>query len=105
MNPKANDEFIIIYKKPVTTKKIHIETGHPSTKKDILQHGVLAISNTFQKGVEQTNCTKYKVIANFTEGICHLDLTQYHLPLKCLKILVTGSQDDWLVIHKIYIQN
>ena len=108
-NPKINDTFFVLFTKPVTLAKLAIETGHPLQRNDYLRHGQVDVSlSAIMTDVTQPvacQCKDYVTLGKFQEG--RFEQTKLdsiiNFPVKCLRILITKSQEEWIIIHQIAV--
>ncbi len=105
--PKANDTFLVVFRTALPLNKVSIETGHQLQMNDYLRHGQVDVS----PGLDLTSnggtkCHNYQYLGVFVDG--HFEdnnlQSKVSFPIKCLRILVTKSQEEWLIIHKILVQ-
>ena len=106
-NPTQGDEFAVIFNNPVALKKVKVETGHPFQKNDYLRHGVLEASPTLMatpaSALGRCNCTNYVTLGNFTEGSLEVNNLKLNFPVKCLRIRITKTQEEWLIVYQIAV--
>ncbi|XP_013782940.1 alpha-1,3-mannosyl-glycoprotein 4-beta-N-acetylglucosaminyltransferase C-like isoform X1 [Limulus polyphemus] len=103
MAPKANDTLDIIFHEPQNVTKIYIMSGSNDHVNDILVNGVLQVSPHFINLVSdyKAECENFVPVAGFEKGIVNVTLSNFLT--QCVRIKVTMTQKNWLVISEIAI--
>lgn len=101
--PSSGSSFTVVLKQAAPIVRIQIHTGSEQRKGDYLQAGLVQLGT--QKKKDGKGCTSYTPIGLFERG--HFDKrglenSTISAP-ECVRILVTRSQSDWLIISSISI--
>ncbi|XP_030076446.1 alpha-1,3-mannosyl-glycoprotein 4-beta-N-acetylglucosaminyltransferase C [Microcaecilia unicolor] len=103
ISPVATDYFTIVFNVAVRITRVKVETGSKERPTDYLQSGQLSLGQNWSK--TDKNCTRYLHIGSFSNG--HFDKKEIeklaNFPVECVKITVTTSQTEWLIIRSINI--
>lgn len=100
-DPGKGKYYRIIYDKPLNISRIIVSTGDRMKKKDILNHGSLAVGKTQQ-------CNNLTVVADFVAGYIDTLIQGVTFPplsenIHCVSIDIRKPQKNWLVIDKISV--
>lgn len=95
--------FLVAFEKPVSLSRIVIQTGQDGV--DILQSADVELGETAVKTNNRPECTEYHNIGVLNQGCFELqDIHQtVNRLVSCLKITVTASQSNWVVIRNIQV--
>ena len=107
-NIKKGDTVYVLFDQPVYIQRIFIKTGSQKHPSDTLLSGRVDISSRAlsadpAKGVI---CTDYKPVGTLTNGGLDVDKLNDTYPMmatRCVRILVTEDQRNWLIIHQIAV--
>ncbi|CAH1783373.1 unnamed protein product [Owenia fusiformis] len=105
-SPKAGDSIYVIFNQPARIKSVHILTGTNAHKKDILKNGRAEIAEELLSSPgSKVKCSPFIPICEFTKGECISDskVFQNQSSTKCLKIIVTSDQNEWLAVKEIAV--
>ena len=94
------DDFIDIeFMSPTEVRKVFVDTGANFAARDQLKHGILQAF--FQnKTMEEAGCKNFETIGYFQQGKVEV-FVEGNKKVNCLRILVTGGQDEWLLVREI----
>ncbi|HZZ44027.1 MAG TPA: glycoside hydrolase family 20 zincin-like fold domain-containing protein [Tepidisphaeraceae bacterium] len=87
--PKRGQTFTVSLNTPAKFTKIAARTGHPTLHRDILEHGVLEVSNGHE----------WQTVAEFKDGAASGAAPD--MEIKSIRIRVTDGQTGWLAIQEI----
>ncbi|XP_072419358.1 alpha-1,3-mannosyl-glycoprotein 4-beta-N-acetylglucosaminyltransferase C-like [Chiloscyllium punctatum] len=104
-SPSTGDYFSIVFMKPMNVTRIHVVTGSEDRHNDILHSGILEVGKNpkiMQKGKD---CSDYVKLNEFQKGLFDKkDInTIIDFSVDCVRISITNSQKDWLIIRSISI--
>ncbi|XP_046725722.1 alpha-1,3-mannosyl-glycoprotein 4-beta-N-acetylglucosaminyltransferase C isoform X2 [Silurus meridionalis] len=95
--------FLMAFEKPAMISRIVIQTGQDG--KDTLQSAEVELGESVLKTSNGVECTEIHNLGILNKG--YFELENIHQTLNrsvlCLKIRVTASQLDWVIIRKIQI--
>lgn len=103
----------VVFNETQFLKRIYIATGTETRPHDILHRGIVEVSPSSPKKVTQGTdkmgpeqlCGVFERIAYFYEGTVDVGTlaTAITYKVKCVRVLVTKSQTDWLVMRYFLI--
>ncbi|XP_015244559.1 PREDICTED: alpha-1,3-mannosyl-glycoprotein 4-beta-N-acetylglucosaminyltransferase C-like [Cyprinodon variegatus] len=98
-SPERGDHLTVVFVEPTVVTGILVETG--SGGKDLLDSGQLELG----RDVKEKSCKSFQPIGEFKSGKFEMRGVDKLLSSasSCLRILVTASQKDWLIVRKIRI--
>ncbi|XP_006275828.1 alpha-1,6-mannosyl-glycoprotein 4-beta-N-acetylglucosaminyltransferase-like [Alligator mississippiensis] len=102
-SPTAGSHFTLVFHQPAHISCISIHTGSPERQSDYLHMGTVELGTQWQKNLKA--CITYTPIGTFKMG----NFEQKGLEngrgssVECVRIQVTQSQSEWLIIHSISI--
>ncbi|XP_043565643.1 alpha-1,3-mannosyl-glycoprotein 4-beta-N-acetylglucosaminyltransferase C isoform X1 [Chiloscyllium plagiosum] len=101
----AGDYFLIVLDKPTKIDKLKIQTGTDDRQNDILHHGALEVGQNVQIAKKGKQCSSYVKLGEFQHGNIEIkDIGhKVEFDIHCIRILVTESQKEWLIIRSISI--
>ncbi|XP_041132303.1 alpha-1,3-mannosyl-glycoprotein 4-beta-N-acetylglucosaminyltransferase C-like [Polyodon spathula] len=101
----SGNYILVIFKQPVLLKRVHIVTGSPEYKQDILQSGYVEVGWGTTKESGKVTCKNGTRIGDFSEGKLDVDYLNKTITHKvgCLGIQVTKTQLKWILIKQIDI--
>ncbi|XP_048840129.1 alpha-1,3-mannosyl-glycoprotein 4-beta-N-acetylglucosaminyltransferase C-like isoform X2 [Brienomyrus brachyistius] len=104
-NPSAGNHFTLVFRSPVAPKRILIRTGAPDSKKDILVSADVEVGSDPVRTDKVPRCSKYFKLGSLVDGQFEKKDFEKDVAsaLSCLRILVSQSQEQWVIIHKIQI--
>ena len=110
---RTDDYYMVVFNTSQYVKAISIETGLVSTQDkkltDYLRKGIVEVSYDGNNHLDNSDCHIFMPIGEFVAGQFKLvdipKMTLVNKPMKCIRIVVTESQKDWLVIYQISVQN
>ncbi|KAM9444847.1 alpha-1,3-mannosyl-glycoprotein 4-beta-N-acetylglucosaminyltransferase C isoform 1-T2 [Clarias gariepinus] len=99
----AGNFFLVVFEQPVVLSHIVIETGNDG--KDILQAGEVEVGESVVRTSSGAECTERHNLGVLNMGSFELQNIEQTLnrPVLCLKIRVTESQTNWVIIRKIQV--
>ncbi|XP_078583872.1 alpha-1,6-mannosyl-glycoprotein 4-beta-N-acetylglucosaminyltransferase-like [Branchiostoma floridae x Branchiostoma japonicum] len=108
--PKVGQAFFVLFEKRAALSRIVVETGSEEHPKDILEQGTLEVSTKLlppavnQSADATPNCADYTKIGNFLNGRFEMSTQGGEpVPVKCLKVTVTGDQKMWILVREIAV--
>ena len=107
--PKQGDYVTVTLDEPSKLRRIYVETGLDSFKRDVFNHAVLELS--YSKNTKTKQCAEYGVVSSFEDKsvivISNDDAkTSDYLikPVHCINIRVTKNCRQWTSIKTLIIQ-
>lgn len=108
--PKINDTVAVVFLNSIRLKRAAVLTGTPEHAGDVLQEGVLevALEKTAlppDERDESVACKSWKEIGKFHGGevdVKGLENT-LSLPIHCLRVRVTGKQQNWIIFRELAV--
>nr|XP_033806927.1 alpha-1,3-mannosyl-glycoprotein 4-beta-N-acetylglucosaminyltransferase C [Geotrypetes seraphini]XP_033806928.1 alpha-1,3-mannosyl-glycoprotein 4-beta-N-acetylglucosaminyltransferase C [Geotrypetes seraphini]XP_033806929.1 alpha-1,3-mannosyl-glycoprotein 4-beta-N-acetylglucosaminyltransferase C [Geotrypetes seraphini]XP_033806930.1 alpha-1,3-mannosyl-glycoprotein 4-beta-N-acetylglucosaminyltransferase C [Geotrypetes seraphini]XP_033806932.1 alpha-1,3-mannosyl-glycoprotein 4-beta-N-acetylgluco len=103
--PSSGDFYQIIFENPIKISKIKVCTGTEDRQNDILHHGILEVGERITGTKSGRHCSTYLRLGEFRQGnfeISDVDL-KVLFDIDCMRILVTKSQKEWLIVRSISI--
>ena len=103
---KINDSVIIRFDSAVNVKQVFVDTGSNFAQEDWLKSGVLQASFVSKSnsdalhGASSSNCEHFETIAAFEQGRANITF-EIAKQTRCLRILVTKNQFQWLFLREI----
>ena len=103
---KSNDSVIVKFDTAVQVKQVFVDTGSNLATRDWLKSGVLQasfLSSDHKARPHRTNsssCGDFQTITAFKQGRANITYENFKDTV-CLRILVTGSQTEWLFLREI----
>ncbi|XP_030623677.1 alpha-1,3-mannosyl-glycoprotein 4-beta-N-acetylglucosaminyltransferase C [Chanos chanos] len=96
--------FMVVLHTPVKLSRILIKTGSED-KKDILSSAVVELGETVVRTEGSPKCFGFHKLGVLEGGrFEQRDISgTFHVPVSCLRIRVTDSQLDWVIIQNIQI--
>ncbi|XP_063294019.1 alpha-1,3-mannosyl-glycoprotein 4-beta-N-acetylglucosaminyltransferase C-like [Pelobates fuscus] len=101
-NVKKGDYFTMIFQDTVNIEIIHVLTGSPDHPGDILQTGFLELGSGKTKDKGGESCKVFRKIGEFINGEVLVKMEKDDKS-DCLRIYVSASQNQWLIIQKVGI--
>ncbi|XP_025757128.1 alpha-1,3-mannosyl-glycoprotein 4-beta-N-acetylglucosaminyltransferase C isoform X4 [Oreochromis niloticus] len=101
--PEKGNYLTVVFAEPTVVTGIFVETG--SGGKDILESGEVEMGHNVVATDKEKSCTEFESVGAFENGkfkMQELD-KKYSSASSCLKIKITATQKDWLIITKIRI--
>ncbi|XP_072448602.1 alpha-1,6-mannosyl-glycoprotein 4-beta-N-acetylglucosaminyltransferase-like isoform X1 [Chiloscyllium punctatum] len=104
-SPKEGNYFLVVLESPVKITKIRVWTGSPEHKGDILHSGNLQVGRDKTTENGHQSCKTYHQLGTFNAGKFEMENVTNHIsePMKCIQVLVTEDQTDWLIISEVNI--
>ncbi|XP_003212894.1 alpha-1,6-mannosyl-glycoprotein 4-beta-N-acetylglucosaminyltransferase [Meleagris gallopavo] len=102
-NPAAGSIFCIVFHQPARVTRVRVQTGSNERHGDFLHAGVLELGQ--RRRADGRDCSVYTTVGTFEKG----NLERRGLekgapnPVECVRIRVTQSQSEWLIIQSIDI--
>ncbi|XP_069133010.1 alpha-1,3-mannosyl-glycoprotein 4-beta-N-acetylglucosaminyltransferase C-like isoform X2 [Argopecten irradians] len=98
-DPRKRSFYEIVYRWPMTIKKIIISTGDAKNRKDSL------ITGSVRVGESEPCHLKGHLLGNFVAGEFDSEIIGSKIPpgIKCIAIVVISSQTGWLIIRDIAV--
>ncbi|KAK6487888.1 alpha-1,3-mannosyl-glycoprotein 4-beta-N-acetylglucosaminyltransferase C-like [Huso huso] len=102
-SPSTGDFFIIVFNKSTKITKIKITTGTDDRQNDILHHGVLEVGEKVIGTKKGKKCSTYITLGEFKNGQVEAQEIEHKITfdIECVRIVVTASQKEWLIIRSI----
>nr|XP_033774147.1 alpha-1,3-mannosyl-glycoprotein 4-beta-N-acetylglucosaminyltransferase C-like isoform X2 [Geotrypetes seraphini]XP_033774149.1 alpha-1,3-mannosyl-glycoprotein 4-beta-N-acetylglucosaminyltransferase C-like isoform X2 [Geotrypetes seraphini] len=101
-SPVATDYFTVVFSEAVRIARVKVKTGSYDRPTDYLRSGRLSLGQNWSK--DNKDCEQYLHIGSFSS---HFDKKGIEIrakfPIKCVKITVTESQTEWLIIQTVNI--
>ena len=100
---KKGDFIDIEFTSPTEVRKVFVDTGANFAVKDQLKHGILQASfqnETTKEAGHSGTCKNFQTIGYFQRGKVEV-FVERNRNVNCLRILVTGDQDQWLLVREI----
>ncbi|NXJ05074.1 MGT4C acetylglucosaminyltransferase, partial [Odontophorus gujanensis] len=100
-NPAVGSVFCVVFHQPAHVTRVRVRTGSSERRGDFLRAGVLELGRG--RRADGRDCSVYITVGNFEKG----NLEQRELekragsPVECVRIRVTQSQNEWLIIQSI----
>ncbi|XP_078392125.1 alpha-1,3-mannosyl-glycoprotein 4-beta-N-acetylglucosaminyltransferase C-like [Cetorhinus maximus] len=104
-SPSTGDYFTIVFLKPMNVTRIHVVTGSEDRHNDVLHSGILEIGKNPKATQKSKDCSEYVKLNEFQKGLCDKkDISSIiDFSADCVRIYITNSQKDWLIIRSISI--
>ncbi|XP_031464376.1 alpha-1,6-mannosyl-glycoprotein 4-beta-N-acetylglucosaminyltransferase isoform X1 [Phasianus colchicus] len=102
-NPAAGSIFCVVFHQPARVTRVRVQTGSSERHGDFLRAGVLELGQ--RRRADGRDCSVYTTVGTFEKG----NLERWELekgapnPVECVRIRVTQSQSEWLIIQSIDI--
>ncbi|CAM5120071.1 alpha-1,6-mannosyl-glycoprotein 4-beta-N-acetylglucosaminyltransferase-like isoform X2 [Natator depressus] len=101
--PAAGSHFTIVFHQPARISRLQVHTGSKERHSDYLHAGAMELGR--QRQGNGTGCALYTRVGAFEKG--HFDRRGLEnstmATTECVRILVTESQSEWLIIRSISI--
>ena len=98
---KKGDFVDIEFTSPTEVRKVFVDTGANFAARDQLKHGILQASyKTMEVNGRSSMCKNFETIGYFQRGKVEV-FVEGNRKVNCLRILVTGGQDEWLLVREI----
>ncbi|KAM3616985.1 uncharacterized protein V6R79_000625 [Siganus canaliculatus] len=102
--PEKGNYLTVVFKDPVVVTGIVVETG--SGGKDVLESAQVELGHdVVTTQTSEKSCKEFQSVGVLEKGrfeVHQVDKTYNHVS-SCLRILVTASQNDWVIIRKVRI--
>ncbi|XP_050812236.1 alpha-1,6-mannosyl-glycoprotein 4-beta-N-acetylglucosaminyltransferase-like [Gopherus flavomarginatus] len=102
-SPSAGSHFTIMFRQPARISRLQVHTGSEERHTDYLHSGTVELGS--QQQGKGKGCSTYTHVGAFEKG--HFDRTGLENSTaatpECVRILVTESQSEWLIIRSISI--
>ncbi|XP_048449251.1 alpha-1,3-mannosyl-glycoprotein 4-beta-N-acetylglucosaminyltransferase C-like [Rhincodon typus] len=104
-SPSTGDYFTIVFMKPMNVTRIHVVTGSEDRHNDILHSGILEVGKNLKVTQKGKDCSDYVKLNAFQKGLFDKkDInTVIDFSVDCVRVFITNSQKDWLIIRSISI--
>ncbi|XP_024052680.2 alpha-1,3-mannosyl-glycoprotein 4-beta-N-acetylglucosaminyltransferase C-like [Terrapene carolina triunguis] len=104
-NVTSGSSFTIVFETPIILQKLQIYTGSAEYKRDILYSGYVELGTVKIKENDSATCRIFRRAGDFHNGTFELDNFGQVMgeQIHCLRIQVTVTQKEWLIIRKINI--
>lgn len=104
-SPSTGDFFTIVFMKPMNITRIHIVTGSEDRHGDVLHSGIVEVGKNPKLTQKGKDCIEYVKVKEFQYGqFDQKDVGNIiNFTVECVRIFVTESQSDWLIIRSISI--
>ncbi|XP_007516272.2 alpha-1,3-mannosyl-glycoprotein 4-beta-N-acetylglucosaminyltransferase C isoform X1 [Erinaceus europaeus] len=103
--PLTGDVFVIMFENPIIIKKIKVSTGTEDRQNDILHNGALDVGEHVIPFKQSRQCVTYLRLGDFKNGNFEMSDVNQKVPfdIHCIRIYVTKTQKEWLIIRSISI--
>lgn len=100
---KVGNYFLIAFHKPVSLSRVLVQTGLEG--KDLLNSADVEVGNEVLKTKDGVGCSGGRILGSLHKGqFEQLNLQQTLTnPVLCLRIRVTASQSNWVIIRNIQV--
>lgn len=104
-SPAAGNHFTVVLRKPAVFTRLVIATGSKDGKKDILKSAEVAVGQDRVETPQGPACSRYFNLGHLVKGRFDAKNIQEEIgsSLSCLRIKVTNTQQEWVIIQKINI--
>ncbi|KAK6472214.1 alpha-1,3-mannosyl-glycoprotein 4-beta-N-acetylglucosaminyltransferase C-like [Huso huso] len=104
-SPLVGDYFTIVFVKPVVLTRLRIQSGTEERQSDMLHAGLVELGKDPARIKEKVECSSYVKLGRFENGQFESkDIDKkIHSAVSCIKIVVTESQKEWLIIRSTSI--
>ncbi|XP_057598012.1 alpha-1,3-mannosyl-glycoprotein 4-beta-N-acetylglucosaminyltransferase C isoform X2 [Hippopotamus amphibius kiboko] len=104
-SPSTGDVFVIIFENPIVIKRLKVNTGTEDRQNDILHHGALDVGGDIRYFKQNRQCITYIRLGEFKNGNFEVSDVNQKIPfdIHCMRIYVTKTQKEWLIIRSISI--
>ncbi|XP_006003515.1 alpha-1,3-mannosyl-glycoprotein 4-beta-N-acetylglucosaminyltransferase C [Latimeria chalumnae] len=104
-SPSSGDFFLIVFEKSVKVSRIKILTGTEDRQNDIIHRGALEVGEKIIGTKKGKQCSSYLTLGEFKNGNIEIENVDHKVVfnIDCIRILVTGSQKEWLIIRSISV--
>ncbi|CAM4567615.1 alpha-1,3-mannosyl-glycoprotein 4-beta-N-acetylglucosaminyltransferase C-like [Lepidochelys kempii] len=104
-NVTTGSSFTIVFETPIILQKLQIYTGSAEYNRDILYSGYVELGTVKIKENDNATCKIFRRAGDFRNGKFELDNFGQVMEeqIHCLRIQVTVTQKEWLIIRKINI--
>lgn len=104
-SPSTGDFFTIVFMKPMNITRIHVVTGSEDRHGDVLHSGIVEVGKNPKLTQKGKDCIEYVKLKEFQYGqFDQKDVGNIiNFTVECVRIFVTESQSDWLIIRSISI--
>ncbi|XP_053740909.1 alpha-1,3-mannosyl-glycoprotein 4-beta-N-acetylglucosaminyltransferase C-like [Synchiropus splendidus] len=101
--PSTGDFFVVVLNKPCRISQIKIITGSDDRQKDFLHHGALEVGEKLVGTKKGEQCSSYITLGEFQKGKIEVPDVDHKISfeIECVRIVVTASQKEWLIIRSI----
>ncbi|CAL8360068.1 unnamed protein product [Lota lota] len=101
--PVTGDFFVIVFNESTKISRIKIVTGSDDRQNDVLRHGALEVGRRLAASKRGQQCTSYITLGEFKDG--RVEVHDVHrrvgFDVQCVRIVVTASQQEWLIVRTI----
>ncbi|NXN17105.1 MGT4C acetylglucosaminyltransferase, partial [Indicator maculatus] len=103
--PATGDFYGVVFEKPTRISRIKVVTGTEDRQNDILHHGALEVGEKLVGSKKGRQCSTYLRLGEFSGGRFEVTEVEHKVlfEVSCMRILVTKSQKEWLIIRSISI--
>ncbi|XP_071955035.1 alpha-1,3-mannosyl-glycoprotein 4-beta-N-acetylglucosaminyltransferase C-like [Antedon mediterranea] len=102
--PKVGDVILVIFHEAVRLKRVLFQTGSSDHPQDVLNSAILTVGRQVLKmGTSPPLCQDEVELDVFKDGkvdVKNMD-DKIKYDVACLKVVVTGSQSQWVVLREI----
>lgn len=102
-NPAVGSIFSIVFHQPARVTRVRVQTGSSERPGDFLHAGVLELGRG--RRADGRDCSVYTTVGTFEKGNLEWRGLEKGMPnpVECVRIRVTQSQSEWLIIQSIGI--
>ncbi|XP_066559788.1 alpha-1,3-mannosyl-glycoprotein 4-beta-N-acetylglucosaminyltransferase C [Amia ocellicauda] len=104
-SPSVGDYFTLVLHKPAVLTRVLIDTGTEDRKKDVLISARVEVGKDPATVKNKVECSIYVKLGDLVNGqFVKTNIEQnMHSAFSCLRIVVTESQKEWVIIQRINI--
>lgn len=102
-NPTVGSIFSVVFHQPARVSRVRVQTGSNERRGDFLRAGVLELGRG--RRADGRDCSVYTTVGSFEKGNLERRGLEKEAPnpVDCVRIRVTQSQSEWLIIQSIDI--
>uniref|UniRef100_A0A8C8SH64 Alpha-1,3-mannosyl-glycoprotein 4-beta-N-acetylglucosaminyltransferase C n=2 Tax=Pelusios castaneus TaxID=367368 RepID=A0A8C8SH64_9SAUR len=101
--PSAGTHFTVVFHQAARISRLRVLTGSAQRQSDYLHAGVVELGSQLQRNGK--GCMTYTLVGAFEQGHFERSGLENNLDsaAQCVRILVTQSQSEWLIIRSISV--
>lgn len=101
--PKADDNFVMVFKEPIRISRVRIRTGSPLYRDTLYDSVLMACqSNAETNSCDESQCVQ---IGDFSDPVLIANMLKnvVSFPVKCLKIVLKADAKHWVIFREISV--